>query len=511
MIALLLLVLTALAGPRIVPAGDVDAGSVETLFEGRRLALLVGPEGYQDEKLAQLRYTGDDARALDAALSDPELGAFDQTWTLTGSVSTSQVRAAMAELAAAVRSSDDTVFVYFSTHGSLDRDARGRLDQYLVLSDTQLDALGRTGLPHDEVLGWLDGLPSRRKVVVLATCHSGQGKSRLPSTLEAELAATKAPPPLPTLFEVSEATVVIGVCAWNETAQESEGLGHDIYTWYLLEALGRADLDGDGAVTVTEAHDHARKRTYAYTQGAQRAYARAEILGADPIVLTGRQGQTEQATLGSWRPALEGYRVRVDGVEKGALPGLLVIEGGAHRLELIEPEGDRVVARQRFHLRQGGRMDVDALVRRDQARLAVGGGWRSLSAVGAGGPTLNAEVHLPRWPGRGWEIVADGEAVLRWPHPSLAGKLAIERVLVPGTVQLRAGAGFQGFLLGAPGEPALLAPSLVPVPVLSIALLPRQPIMARLAVSGGYLWYADGGDWHNGWTTHAGLVVGAGL
>ena len=38
----------------------------------------------------------------------------------------------------------------------------------------------------------LDALPSRKKVLLLATCHSGAGKSALPSVLAEEFAGTRA-------------------------------------------------------------------------------------------------------------------------------------------------------------------------------------------------------------------------------------------------------------------------------------------------------------------------------
>ena len=50
---------------------------------------------------------------------------------------------------------------------------------------------------------------------------------------------------------------------------------------------------------------------------------------------------------------------------------------------------------------------------------------------------------------------------------------------------------------GRGGEPQLLAPSLAPQPVLSLCWLPSYPAMARLALSGGYLWYTDSGVWHH--------------
>lgn len=52
-----------------------------------------------------------------------------------------------------------------------------------------------------------------------------------------------------------------------------------------LEALSAGDRDGDGAVTISEAHDYPRERAWQFTQGQQRPAAESTILGLDPIVL----------------------------------------------------------------------------------------------------------------------------------------------------------------------------------------------------------------------------------
>lgn len=505
----LLAVNSALADPVRVPADMVDDQRADELFRGRRLALIVGPDSFTTGDFTDLAYTDDDALALSTVLQDPARGAFDRVWTLTAaSVSRRDgVRRAMAQLEAETRSPDDTVFVYFSTHGSMARDLDGDLRQYLVLSDTRLSDLAGTGLSHAEILDWLERLPSRRKVLVLATCHSGQGKSALPPALARELSHTKGAPVVPPLREVSEAVVLIGVCAWNETARESEDLGHDIYTWFFLEALADGDLDGDGAVTITEAHDQARRRTWTYTGGAQRPYARAEILGVDPIVLTGQRGQATAGTLGSWRARWEGYRVAIDGHDKGELPGLIAVGPGEHRVEIIEPGRDRVVARSRLRLREGETLEIDRLVRRDRVRLGGGGGWLSASTSGVGGPSLGGELHLPRLLGSGWELVLAGGAVARWPGPSLQGAALVEHGLTPGALQPRLGGGLVGFLL-SDAEGTLLAPSLVPAPTASLVWLPRDPIYLRLGVVGGYLWFTDRGQWEHGWMASPSLNGG---
>ncbi len=518
----LLAVCAALAGPRVIAAESVDEREVEALFRGRRLALLVGPEGFGEGGFPDLRFTGDDVRALAAALDDPERGRFDVVEPLTAPEQTTRagVLAAMQRLEDQVDSADDTVFVYFSTHGTLATGSGGDLEQYLVLQDTRLDDVRGTGLSHDEVLSWLEAMPSRRKVLLLATCHAGQGKSVLSPDMEEMMQGTKGLPPVPALRDVSEAVVVIGVCAYNEVARESDDLGHDIYTHFFLEALEDGDLDGDGAVTVTEAHDHARQGTWEFTQGTQRAYARAEITGTDPVILSGERQQQGLGLLASYWEQLAGLQVVIDGLVKGELPGQVPVPPGQHVVTLVEPDSGRVVARQRLSLDQGTRLDAQKLLSRDHFRFATGVGVSTFSDPMPTGPIGTAEIHVPRFPGRGWETILHGAAMPRWPRPLLEGGIALEHPIRYGTWQIRGGLDLHAYLLRDDPDrywfkdleertDPVLAASLSPQPVLSLAWMPPYPAFARLAVSGGYVWWTDQNAWRHGWTMGARLVVGS--
>jgi hypothetical protein len=135
------------------------------------------------------------------------------------------------------------------------------------------------------------------------------------------------------------------------------------------------------------------------------------------------------------------------------------------------------------------------------------------------GPVGHAELHLPRFPGGGWETVLHGAAMARWPRPVLEGGVTLEHPIRYGTWQLRGGLDLHGYLLQSDtdgrwfsdepeAEGQLLAPSLAPQPVLSFCWLPSYPAMARVAVSGGYLWYTDSGSWHHSWSGNVSVVMG---
>ncbi|MGC4118331.1 MAG: caspase family protein [Myxococcales bacterium] len=356
-------------GPKLVPFAPVEESAAAA--RPKKLAMLVGVDAFEDERFKALKYAAADAQALASALS-----GFDAVDLRVEPAKTSRaaILEGLQQLAAKARDPRDTVVLYFSTHGSLGRKPGGPLRRYLVSRDTRLDLLSETGLSVDDLLREVERIPSRRKAVILASCHSGNGKSQLTDALEKALAEHKAA--LPALEEVSEATVVLTAAAFGESAREAEELGHDIYTHFLIDALSHGDRDGDGAVTASEAHDWARERTYRYTQGKQRPTSESDILGKDPIVLAGAPTRPGKPVLYSYAASAEGLSVLVDGAAKGVLPGGVAVEPGRHALELQDGRGG-ALPRQRH----GGRGRARRAVQAHPAQVRAGGDGRGRRAA----------------------------------------------------------------------------------------------------------------------------------
>jgi len=351
-----------------VPFGP--AGLTDQAVRPLRHALLVGIDEFQDARFQPLYHATADARAMGEALTD-----FEDVRVLDTPAQTTR-SAILAELAALerrVRTARDTVVLYFSTHGSLGQEPGGELKRVLVASDTLMDLPLETGISVDALARKADAFPSRRNLLVLATCHSGRGKSQLPDELARALAAHKgqAPP----LLEVSEAVIVLTAASFGETAREDDALGHDVYTWFLLRALDEGDRDGDGAVTATEAHDYARENTYAHTGGQQRPTSESSVLGRDPIVLRGWPVRVGRPVVYSYAPSSEGVAVQVNGVHKGTLPGGIALQPGSYRLRLATARDGRVLYEGNVDVHAGEYVDLSRLVPRAMqfaAQIGVG-------------------------------------------------------------------------------------------------------------------------------------------
>jgi hypothetical protein len=396
-------------------------------LQPRRLALLVGVQAFDDPAWRPLRFPEADAAALAEVLRDPARGAFDDVEVLPPGADRASVRAALQRLAARSRDEQDTVVLYLSTHGTLARDGAGALRRYLVLADTRMADVPGTGLSMDELKSDFERLRSRRKVLVLAACHSGGGKSLLPEGVQQELAGTKAGFFVRPIEEVSRASVVLAASDWGETAREDPGLGHDIYTHFLVEALRfGADRNGDGAVTASEAHDFARRRTYEFTGGRQRPSAETTEVGADPIVLVGRVARAGRPELYSYAPALDGFELRVDGRPLAELPGGVALEAGRHRVQLQKGAGPALLD-ARLDLDEGQRLDVAELLRRREGRWEFGPRVLALSFLDQGsrdtllGPALGFGAVATR---RGWP---SEDLVLRLDAASATGRSTLRQ------------------------------------------------------------------------------------
>lgn len=423
--------------------GFAPAGATSAATAPRRFGLFIGVRDFTRSGFPALRYADKDARDFAAAVE-----ALDHRTVLTTPAETTRgaILRALKELGRLANRPLDTVLVYISSHGALARTPGGPLRRYVVTSDTQKERIAQTALPVATLLRTLERLRARRKAVVLAFCHSGAGKSVMTDDLASALWGMKGPFVPPPLEDVSEGTAVLSASAFGETAREDDRLQGDVYTHFLIEGIKSGDLDGDGAVTLTEAHDYARSRTYALTGGAQRPTALLSFLGADPFVLAGVRQRRPRPVLFSYAAAAEGLWVAVDGRVKGALPGSVVVEAGPRRVELRDGEAGAVVYAGEMDVREGERLDVVSLIPRiPAARLTLRTGV--LSALDGGGRAtlvpasvsfgLEGSLPLRLWPR--WRLAlaldyargsgdAAGPAELR---PSLtAGALSLAAALL---------------------------------------------------------------------------------
>jgi hypothetical protein len=218
---------------------------------GRRSALLVGTYHYSDSSLQRLRAPGRDVEALAEVLADPEIAQFDVTTLINEPHHV--VGEAIGNFYDGLRR-DDLAMLYISGHGV--KDDRGRL--FLAMTDSKRNGLLFTAIGADQINDAMNSCSSRQKVLILDCCYGGA----FPSGLTA-----KGTTDVHTLERFQGRGRV--VLTASDAAQYSfegdtvSGAGaSSLFTRYLVEGIrtGKADLDGDGDVSLDELYSYVHDR-----------------------------------------------------------------------------------------------------------------------------------------------------------------------------------------------------------------------------------------------------------
>jgi hypothetical protein len=216
---------------------------------GRRSALIVASNEYQDPGLKDLRAPAADADALAAVLRDPEIGGFEVRTLLNEPAHV--VNEAVEEFLND-RSPDDLLLMHFSCHGI--KDQEGEL--YFAMANTRLRVLAATSVAANFVNRRMTQSRSRRVVLFLDCCYAGafdRGMTpRAAKVMDLEerfggrgRAVITASGAVEYAFEGGELT-------------ESGDPAPSVFTTAMVRGLstGEADRDQDGYVDLDELYDY---------------------------------------------------------------------------------------------------------------------------------------------------------------------------------------------------------------------------------------------------------------
>lgn len=225
-----------------------------------RYGLIIGTDYKGNSaKIPELALCERDAQYLRSQIQ--KVGKFKDVRVLLGAqVTKENVEREIANLAKRAKK-EDTVFLYFSGHGTYQRDSRAPngLRNYLVCYD-------RPHISDEELNQYLSKIQSPKTLFVLDCCYSGGIAKKGVST------RGSSPVPIP---QGSDGVVrqnaedfyfqnkaVISSADDNQTAIEVGGnINHGIFTYNFGRALETADLNGDRVVTALEAFFVSREET----------------------------------------------------------------------------------------------------------------------------------------------------------------------------------------------------------------------------------------------------------
>jgi hypothetical protein len=233
-----------------------------TDVSGRRLALVVATDRYEDTTLRGLSAPAADAEALANVLGDPDLGGFEVDVLLNP---TSWVAAQHVESLLGERHPSDLVLLHFSCHGL--KDESGEL--FLAASNTRPTLLASTALDAALVNRLMRRSRAHRVVLLLDCCYGGAFERGVVARADEDMHVGGH-------FAQNQlgggrGRVVITASSAMEYALEGTDVTvggrpkPSIFTGALVEGLrsGEADRDQDGHVGLDELYDYVFDRVQA--------------------------------------------------------------------------------------------------------------------------------------------------------------------------------------------------------------------------------------------------------
>lgn len=206
---------------------------------------------------------------------------------------------------------DDQVILFVSGHGLLD----DSLDFYFGAWDIDFNNPSTKGVPYDVLENLLDGIPARRKILLMDACHSGEtDKEELESKEKDSLLLSEKPDTnlktygfkgakllnysknkigLQNSFELMQTlfsdqthnsgAIVVSAAAGKGYALESALWNNGVFTFSVLEGLlnQSADLNKDHEIYISELKTYVSNRVETLTGGRQKPTTRNENLGND--------------------------------------------------------------------------------------------------------------------------------------------------------------------------------------------------------------------------------------
>ena len=226
-------------------------------MSGRRLALIVAIDEYEDAGLHTLRAPADDAEALAGILGDPEVGAFEVStlrnethWTVGQRVE---------ELLSDAKP-DDFVVLHFSCHGI--KDDAGEL--YLAAKNTRPSLLATTAVEAALVNRLIRRSRSHRILLLLDCCFGGAFERGMTARATTSVNVADQFQQRDQDLGGGRGRVVITASSAMEFAFEGSDLADSgsprpsVFTGALVEGLrsGAADRDNDGKYSLGEVYDY---------------------------------------------------------------------------------------------------------------------------------------------------------------------------------------------------------------------------------------------------------------
>ena len=223
---------------------------------GKDWAVVVGIDDYK--KVRRLKYAVKDAKGIAQILR--KQGFHVKTLFNAKATRHAILKELGSNLIAKVKP-EDRVLVFYAGHGETWGVSKDRTMGYLVPVEGQSDALVATGISMGHIRELTNIVPARHVLFLMDVCYGGiagqQFRSISPLTESYIKVITR-----------EQGRQLITAGGADQQAIEGPVWGHSVFTYYLLEGLGKglADLNDDGIIPATELYTYLDQRVYTAAQ-----------------------------------------------------------------------------------------------------------------------------------------------------------------------------------------------------------------------------------------------------
>jgi hypothetical protein len=254
------------------------------LFAKEKYALLIGINDYKSPRIRDLNYSEADALYLKDMLIKYARYKPQNVKIIQGDAATyARIKKEIYWLGKTANK-DDTVFFYFSGHGTRVEDTDGneadKMDEAFCPYETDIDNPASVIL-DDEIGHWFRRINAKQVIVVLDCCHSGgaagrslendgsKGLEMVAASMGRGLLNSDDDPYAKDL-QVDNKFIMTASDA-DEQSYENPKLGHGVFTYYVGEAIrGDADSNNDQEITTLEMYEYTRAKTLEFAKTIKR-------------------------------------------------------------------------------------------------------------------------------------------------------------------------------------------------------------------------------------------------
>lgn len=247
---------------------------------GETWAVIIGINKYAN--FQPLKYAVDDAREFYRYLVEVNKVSKDKIWLMLDEEATlDKIRSILGTRLRRSAGKEDTVIIFWAGHGAIESDSTSvdgdGLEKYILPHNADIKDLYTSAMPMVEIARIFQRISSERLVFITDTCYSGATGGRTVPVLGVRTNISGA-----FLERISQGRgrVVLTASDANEVTVESDDLRHGVFTYYLLEGLrGKADLDGNGIITVDEVYRYVSIKVPQATGQEQHPVRKGEMMG----------------------------------------------------------------------------------------------------------------------------------------------------------------------------------------------------------------------------------------